>query len=273
MSSPQEEVEANPEQYIIQECLPACQELWRKNIYTFMVSDHLNEGMCWIEIIADSLSKENMDIYLNMSDSEAMRFSYHKGTVNFGVPCVGSEGQQKLLELAKRFHMQDVPENQAYISPQDFLMLYCNCYEEYPNPNYKPMLAPWEAGIKLKETIEYMEKYEQWQESSEGQQMLKRFAPEKATKSISELASEQGMIFEDNRVYISSFHYNKHLNYVNSINRIVSNDGIKKMILSINIIFFIVNLFLFKRKLVQDVHIIRKSLKTYPYIVSLSSGS
>lgn len=45
-SSPQEEVEKNPTQYIIQECLPACLELWRKNIYTFMVSDHLNEGIC-----------------------------------------------------------------------------------------------------------------------------------------------------------------------------------------------------------------------------------
>lgn len=30
MSSPQEEVEKNPEQYIIQEFLSACQELWKK---------------------------------------------------------------------------------------------------------------------------------------------------------------------------------------------------------------------------------------------------
>lgn len=78
MSSPQEEVEKNPTQYIIQECLPACQELWKKNIYTFMVSDHLNEGTCWIEIIVDSLSEENKDIYFGLSDDEAVKFSYHK---------------------------------------------------------------------------------------------------------------------------------------------------------------------------------------------------
>lgn len=228
MSSPQEEVEKNPTKYIIQECLPACQELWAKNIYTFMVSDHLNEGMCWIEIIADSLSEENKGIYLGMSDDVAIKFSYHKGTINFGVRCVGKEGQRKLLELAQRFQMQDVPKEQAYISPQDFLMRYCDCYEEYPNPNYKPMKAPWESNIPLTEIADYMEKYEQWQESTESKQMLRKFAPEKAAKSIEELANEQGMIFEDGRVYISSFHYNKHLNYVNSMNRQESSNSIKK---------------------------------------------
>lgn len=219
MSSPQEEVEKNPEQYIIQECLPACKELWGKNIYTFMVSDHLNAGMCWIEIIADSLSEENKDIYSGLSGDDVIKFSYHNGTVNFGVRCVGKEGQRRLLELSQKFQMQDVPLNQAYISPQDFLMEYCNCYEEYPNPNYKPMVAPWEAGIQIEKMADYMEKYEQWQESAESQQLLRKFAPEKATKGIEELTNEHGMVFEDGRVYISPFHYNKHLNYVNSMNR------------------------------------------------------
>lgn len=231
MTSPQEEVEKNPSRYIIQECLPACQELWKKNIYTFMVSDHLNEGICWIEIIADSLSEENKDIYLELSDDEAVKFSYHKGSVNFGVRCVGKEGQRRLLELAQRFQMQDVPKDQAYITPQDFLMRYCNCYEEYPNPNYKPMLALWEADIKLEEMADYMNKYEQWQESIESKQLLRKFAPEKATKSIQELASEQGMILEDNKVYLSQFHYQKHKNYVNYVNNMNTqeiNNNIKR---------------------------------------------
>lgn len=227
MTSPQEEVEKNPTQFIIQECLPACQELWRKNIYTFMVSDHLNEGMCWIEIIADSLSEENKDIYLEMTEDEAVKFSYHSGTVNFGVRCVGIEGQKRLLELAKRFQMQDVPKEQAYITPQDFLMRYCNCYHEYPNPDYKPMLAPWEADIGLEEITDYMNKYDKWQESIESKQFLKSFAPEKVTKSIEELASEHGMILEETRVYLSQFHYQKHKNYVNYVNNLDIN-GIKK---------------------------------------------
>jgi len=227
-SSPQEEVEKNPTQYIIQECLPACQELWSKNIYTFMVSDHLNEGICWIEIFTDSLSEENKDIYLKLSDAEAVKFSYHYGTVNFGVRCVGKEGQRRLLELAQKFQMQDVPKNQAYITLQDFLMGYCNCYEEYPNPNYKPMLDPLEMGINLEETKDYIEKYIRWQRSIESQQTLRRFAPEKVTKSITELANEHGMIFEDDRIYLSPFHYQKHKNYVNYVNTQEMNDNIKR---------------------------------------------
>lgn len=228
MSSPQEEVEKNPTQYIIQECLPACQELWKKNIYTFMVSDHLNEGICWIEIIADSLSEENKDIYFGLSDDEAVKFSYHKGTINFGVRCVGKVGQQRLLELAQKFQMQDVPKNQAYISPQDFFMRYCNCYEEYPNPNYKSMVAPWETNIGLDKIADYMEEYEKWQESDESHPTLRKFAPEKAEKPIAELVNEQGMILEDDRVYLSLFHYNKHINYVNNMNRQDFSDSIKR---------------------------------------------
>lgn len=231
MTSPQEEVEKNPTQFIIQECLPACQELWSKNIYTFMVSDHLNEEICWIEIIADSLSEENKDIYLAMTDDEAVKFSYHRGTINFGVRCVGKEGQRRLLELAKRFQMQDVPKYLAYITPQEFLMRYCECFYEYPNPDYKPMLAPWEAHIKLEEMTDYMNKYDEWQNSLESKQFLKSFAPEKVTKSIEELACEHGMIFENARGYLSQFHYQKHKNYVNYVNSMNINDinnGIKK---------------------------------------------
>ena len=33
MASPMEEVESNPRKFIIEECIPACKELWRKNIY------------------------------------------------------------------------------------------------------------------------------------------------------------------------------------------------------------------------------------------------
>lgn len=231
MTSPQEEVEKNPTQFIIQECLPACQELWRKNIYTFMVSDHLNEGICWIEIIADSLSEENKDIYLAMTDNEAVKFSYHSGTINFGVRYVGKEGQKRLLELAKKFQMQEVPQELAYITTQDFLMRYCECFHEYRNPDYKPMLSPWEADIKLEEMADYMNKYEEWQNSIESHQFLKTFAPEKVTKSIVDLVNEQGMILEDDRVYLSQFHYQKHKNYVNYVNNINMNEmdnGIKK---------------------------------------------
>ena len=214
MSSPQEVVESNPRQFIIEECIPACQELWAKNIYTYMVSDHENVGECWIEIIADSLSDENKEIFMQLSGEDVRRFSYHKGCVNFGVKVVGIEGQRRLLELAQQFKMQDVPKDQAYITEEQFLMDYCNCYNEYENPNYKPMTDHWEANVELEQMYDYMEKYDEWQASDASKPTLRRFAPEKVSKSIAEYAAEHKMVYEDDRVYLSSFHYRKHLNYV-----------------------------------------------------------
>ncbi len=217
MSSPQEVVEANPRRFIIEECIPACQELWSKNIYTFMVSDHLNEGQCWIEIIADGLSDENKKIFESLSGDDVIKFSYHKGTINFGVKLVGSEGQARLLELAKQFKMQDVPKNQAYISLQDFLINYCGCYDEIPNPDYVEMKPVWEMELTVEQMVEYMQKYDKWQDSPASQETLRQFNPNKLTKPVTEVAEEKGMIIDGDRVYLSEFHYKKHQNYLNSL--------------------------------------------------------
>ncbi len=81
-------------------------------------------------------------------------------------------------------------------------MNYCNCYREYQN--YKLRLSPWNANIKLEEIVDNMKKYEQWQGSIESQQVLRKFAPEKAIKSITELVDEQGRIFENGRVSLKN---------------------------------------------------------------------
>ena len=216
MTSPQEIVEANPRQFIIEECIPACQELWSKNIYTFMVSDHLNEGECWIELVADSLSDENKEIFMTLSGDDVIKFSYHKGTINFGVKHVGKEGQSRLLELAKQFQMQDVPINQAYISKQDFLLKYCGCYDEIPNPNYKEMQPFWTMELPVEQLAEYMKKYDEWQDSTDSQKTLKKFNPNKFTGSVNEVAAEKGMIVDGDRVYLSDFHYKKHQKFLSS---------------------------------------------------------
>ncbi len=216
-SSPQEMVEKNPRKFIIEECIPACQELWSKNIYTFMVSDHLNEGECWIEIILDGLSDENKEIYANLSGSDVIKFSYHPGAINFGVKAVGKEGQAKLLELAKQFKMQDVPATQAYISPQDFLLDYCGCYDEIPNPDYKKMTPPWSLQLPYEELMKYMDEYDEWENSSASKETIRKFNANKITKSLEELAEEHGMIVDEDRVYLSPFHYNKHLQYLKTL--------------------------------------------------------
>ena len=214
----QENVEKNPKQYIIEECIPACQELWSKNIYTFMVSDHLNEGQCWIELFDYVLSDENKEIYENLSGYDIIKFNYHRGCVCFGVSCVGIEGQQKLLQLAKQFKMQDVPEKLAYIEGEEFLKDYCDCYIEYENPNYRYMAPFWEADLSREESAGYIKAYQEWENSDESKETLRKYAPEKATKPIYEYAKDHGMIYDSGRVYLNSFHYNKHINYLNYVN-------------------------------------------------------
>ena len=215
----QEIVENNPTRYIIQECLPACEELWNKNIYTFMVSDHLNEGECWIEIEEKSLSEENKQIYKNLSGEGITKFSYHKGCINFGVNCVGKEGQQKLLELAQKFKMQDVPHNEAYITEDEFLLNYCGCYQECENPNYYEMELPWEVETKsLEEQLDYFNKYDKWQGSPESQKTIKKLDLTKKEKPTDVYAQDHGMIVEGDRIYLSPFHYQKHQNYIDYVN-------------------------------------------------------
>lgn len=212
----QEEVESNPQRYIIKECIPACKELWSKNIYTFMVSDYLNEGECWIEIALNALSNENKEVYDNLSGDDLKKFSYHEGTVNFGVTKVGEKGQSELYDLARQFKMQDVVEGFAYISMQTFLMKECGCYDETPNPDYKeePRFNP---NSSLEEFMEYEEKMRQWMTTNQHCKTLKQFNPDKLTRPAEEIASEKGMIIDGDRVYLNEFHYKKHLNYLASL--------------------------------------------------------
>ena len=216
MSAPIEDVEKNPRRFIIEECVPACQELWKKNIYTFMASDHLNEGVCWIEVIADDLSEENKKIYIELFGEDVVKFSYHKGCLNFGVESVGKRGQNRLLELAKEFKMQDVPHERAYLSIEEFLIFYCGCYDEVPNPEYREMKSPWELDDF---DLDYSEKYEKWLDSVASKRFLKKFNPDKLTKPIEEYVKEHNMVVDGDRVYLSDYHYKKHLKYINSLGK------------------------------------------------------
>ena len=146
-----------PRTFIIEECIPACKELWKKNIYTFMVSDHLNEGVCWIEVIVDNLSDENKEIFTQLEGEDIIKFSYHKGCINFGVNSVGSQAQKRLLELSQKFQMQDVPHGEAYITLPEYLIM-CGCYDEVENPNYVLMAEPWDLGLPMEQMVDYLNK-------------------------------------------------------------------------------------------------------------------
>ncbi len=115
-----EYVEAHSEQYIVPECIPACKELWRKNVYTFMVcdTDDLKEGRAWICIQDIYLSDRNKEILESLKQIPNVTVNtwdtYYDHTAYITVPFVGQTAQDMLLDIARRFEMQDVPEGYAY---------------------------------------------------------------------------------------------------------------------------------------------------------------
>lgn len=218
MNSLMEDVEKNPRRFIIEECVLACKELWKKNIYTFMVSDHLDEGVCWIEVISDNLSDENKEIFAQLEGEDIIKFSYHKGCINFGVKCVGAQAQVRLLELAQQFQMQDVPYGEAYITLPEYLVK-CGCYDEVENPNYVPMTEPWNMDLSMEQMCDYLIKYNEWESSDRSQKTHKVFNQSKMTKPLEEYFDGTGVVCDGDRVYLSDYHYQKHMNYVNSLTK------------------------------------------------------
>lgn len=219
MNSPMEEVEKNPRAFIIEECIPACEELWKKNIYTFMVSDHLNEGVCWIETALDGLSDENKEIFFQLAGEDVIKFSYHKGCINFGVRCVGAKAQARLLELAQQFQMQDVPRGEAYITLPEYLIRR-GCYDEVENSDYISMTEPWKMDLPIEQLADYLTKYDEWEQSDKSKKTYRVFNQAKMTKPLEEYFDDTGVIYDDDRVYLSDYHYKKHMNYVNSLTKI-----------------------------------------------------
>ena len=209
-------VEQNPRVFIMEECIPACEELWKKNVYTFMVSDYLNEGECWIEVVIDNLSDENKEILFQLSGSDIRRRDYHRGCMIFGVNKVGKEGQERLLELAQKFQMQDVPYIEAYITLPEYL-IQRGCYKEVENPDYVEMKAPWTLNLPVDQLGKKIIEYDDWLASSQSSKTIKVFDSTKVIKPLDEYLSEIGAIYEDGRVYLSDYHYQKHQNYVKSL--------------------------------------------------------
>lgn len=105
-------VKANPERFIVPECLPACKELWIKNIDTFMVCDllDLETGWAWIcleDILLSARNKEILASLEQIPDVTLYTDNYYDNTVYIMVPYVGQAAQDALLSIAKRFEMQE----------------------------------------------------------------------------------------------------------------------------------------------------------------------
>jgi hypothetical protein len=175
------------EKYIEVPCLEACLKLWSLNITTFESSGNNRGG--WIAISYNMLSEENKSIFMNMIKNNIDGYSREISYKGYdGIYVLGTiseeEVSSRLLELASVFQMQDI--KYGVMSVEDYFMKVCNC------ANYQVLS---DGTIELS------------------------FAKEKMVKSFDKYLLENGGIYseEENKVYLNSYYYNKHLNYLNSL--------------------------------------------------------
>lgn len=204
----QEAVETEPRRWVIEECVPACQVLWDKNIYTFMCSDGLDDD-AWICVEADCLSPENIDI---LKDITGVDYSLDKTSRGSLIASgKGINAQEELLRMAEQFVMQDVPDKYALLGRED-LLKRCGCFVQVPNPDYVSI-----ENLSLTSTdLDEMEEYHRRLYTPE---FIKQLDESKVTKSLEEYAREVGAVIdpETGLIYESQFHYDKHLRYVESL--------------------------------------------------------
>ena len=229
-------VEANPSHYIIDECIPACKILWSKNIDTFMCSDYLNDG-AWIEIIRAELSAQNEGALEKLKTLTKPLYAYHKGTINMEVEGFGDAARDRLVEVANMFHMQDVPHKKAYLTAEEFLV-ECGCYKIEANFEYEfmedPMMASMAGTVEFEtpaDLFEAIKKYEVWENSSKSKETFKMFDDSKVLKPIEEYVRDANMgdlyIPEEGRIYNSKYYYDKHLRYLEYVDKIDSDTNKK----------------------------------------------
>ena len=200
----QEMVEEEPRRWIIEECVPACQILWDKNIYTFMCSDGIDSD-AWIELELECLSPENMDI-LEEIKKEYVCYQYHQGCLNISVSGKGKKAQEELIKIANRFKMQDVPSKYATFTMKKVYMIN-GCSKEVENPNY----------VSIQEQLANMT-FSNWGISIE-EPTIWALDPDKIVKSDEEYISDIGAIKDGDTIYVNEFHYNKHLKYIESLEK------------------------------------------------------
>ena len=147
-----EDVMANPEEYIIPQCLPACRALWDKNIETFMVSNNDDEDLY---VLLTHVSDENMAIF-NQKKKQDSRFVFdgYRNTIGIAVKGNNDSSMHELQGLTEVFRIQDTLRFQT---AEDFLESYKHTGGEMTiaddgtiHRNINPALA----NITLQEALE-----------------------------------------------------------------------------------------------------------------------
>lgn len=147
-----EDVMANPEEYIIPQCLPACRALWDKNIETFMVSNNDDEDLY---VLLTNVSDENMAIFNQMKQQDPrFVFDGYRNTIGIAVKRNNDSSMHELQGLTEVFRIQDTLRFQT---AEDFLESYKHTGGEMTiaddgtiHRNINPALA----NITLQEALE-----------------------------------------------------------------------------------------------------------------------
>ncbi len=112
-----EYVMANPQEYIIPECLLACELLWDKNIETFMVSNYDDNHLY---VLLDDLSDENLSIIKDLSKTDS-RYFWDGYRHTWGIGGSSVQSSEELAELTNVFVLQDTNK---YQTEEEFLDSY-----------------------------------------------------------------------------------------------------------------------------------------------------
>lgn len=114
-----EQVMANPDEYIIPACQPACRALWNKNIETFMVSNNDDKDLY---VLLANVSPENMTILKELAQSDPRYyFDGFRNTFGIAVKGMTEDSMRELVALTEVFRIQDTVR---YQSVEDFLESY-----------------------------------------------------------------------------------------------------------------------------------------------------
>ncbi len=206
-----EEVIKNPDEYIIPELQNACKKLWEMNIFTFMCSNRNDGGYSYI--ILEKLSDENQEIFNNLSKKYPKNFIFDHYRNAYRIDCFTEKMSEKGIAkkfdfFIKDFKPQDV-QDKFYITKEEFL-ISCGCFKEIPNPNYVENVGPMPTTLSLKDL-------DAWFAKADQPKTIKVFDESKVVKPIEQYLKEKGVKTYDpetQRIYVSEFFLNRHLDYV-----------------------------------------------------------
>lgn len=100
-----EDVMANPSEFIIPQCLPACRSLWDRNIETFMVSNNDDKDLY---VLMHNLSGENKALMNKLLHADK-RFFFDEYRKTYGIRVKGNDvkAMHELTALVEALQIQD----------------------------------------------------------------------------------------------------------------------------------------------------------------------